>query len=285
MTPPVTAPTVALADDVLMPRLGLGTWPMTGACAETAVRQALTHGYRSIDTAAAYGNEDAVGRGIAASGVDRRSVFVTTKLANTEHGFAPTLRAFDRSLDSLGLEYLDLYLIHWPMPWLDRYVDSWNALIRLRDESRVRAIGVSNFTPVHIERLIAETGVTPALNQIELNPRTNRLDARTYHQRKGIVTESWGPLGPRTDLLDEPTLIELAAKYGKTPGQIVLRWHMDLGLVTTPKSANSQRISANLNIFDFNLTASEVGRISALDTGAHPPVNSDAPLSGPPPTD
>lgn len=275
------APTVDLGGDVAMPRLGLGTWPMTGDAAENAVTQALSRGYRLIDTAAIYGNEDGVGCALRASGIARAELFVTTKLARKAHGHDTALRAFEQSLRALALEYVDLYLIHWPMPALGLYVDSWRALIRLQAEGRVRAIGVSNFKPAHIDRLIDETGVVPAVNQIELNPRTNRADARAHHRRKGIVTESWAPLAPGTNLLAEPIVAELATKYSKAPGQIVLRWHIELGLVATPKSADPQRIASNIDIFDFRLDDDEVQRLNALDTGAYPPVDSDT-FVGPP---
>lgn len=275
------APTIDLGGGVAMPRLGLGTWPMTGDTAEMAVTQALSRGYRLIDTAAVYGNEDGVGRALMASGIARSELFITTKLARKAHGHDTALRAFEQSLRTLTLEFVDLYLIHWPMPALGLYVDSWRALIRLQSEGRVRAIGVSNFKPAHIDRLIDETGVVPAVNQIELNPYTNRIDARDYHRRKGIVTESWAPLAPGTGLLAEPIVAELATKYRKLPGQIVLRWHMDLGLVTTPKSADPQRIQSNIDIFDFRLDDDDVQRLNALDTGAYPPVDSDV-FVGPP---
>ncbi|MFD9667819.1 aldo/keto reductase [Rhodococcus sp. NPDC059968] len=277
-----SAPTVNLSGSVSMPRLGLGTWPMKDAEAERAVESALTQGYRLVDTAAAYGNEAAVGRGVRQSGLPREEVFVTTKLHNCDHGYDNALRAFDRSSDELGLDYLDLYLIHWPMPFLDRYVETWRALAKLQEDGRIRAIGVSNFKPAHLDRLIAETGIVPAVNQIELNPRTNRPEERAYHREQGIVTESWSPLGPGTDLLEIPAITDLARKYGKQPGQVVLRWHMDLGLVATPKSANPGRIAANIDVFDFALTADEVDSITALDTGSVPPVDSDKPLSPPP---
>ncbi|MFC9836350.1 aldo/keto reductase [Rhodococcus sp. NPDC127530] len=277
-----SAPTVNLSGSVSMPRLGLGTWPMKDAEAERAVESALTQGYRLVDTAAAYGNEAAVGRGVRQSGLPREEVFVTTKLHNCDHGYDNALRAFDRSSDELGLDYLDLYLIHWPMPFLDRYVETWRALAKLQEDGRIRAIGVSNFKPAHLDRLIAETGIVPAVNQIELNPRTNRPEERAYHREQGIVTESWSPLGPGTDLLEIPAITDLAREYGKQPGQVVLRWHMDLGLVATPKSANPGRIAANIDVFDFALTADEVDSITALDTGSVPPVDSDKPLSPPP---
>jgi 2,5-diketo-D-gluconate reductase A len=274
-------PTVALAGDVAMPSVGLGTWPLAGVAAEEAVAQALSRGYRSIDTAAVYRNERSVGRAIAASGLERSEVFVTTKLARTAHGYDTAMRAVDESLRELALDHVDLYLIHWPMPALGLYVDSWRALIDVQAEGRVRAIGVSNFKPAHIERLVDETGVVPAVNQIELNPRTNRADARAYHRRRGIVTQSWAPLGSGTDLLSEPVITQLATKYRKRPGQIVLRWHMELGLVATPRSGNPVRIAENIDVFDFRLTDDETRRVSALDTGSHPPVDSDT-FTGPP---
>ncbi|MBZ9641405.1 aldo/keto reductase [Streptomyces sp. PSKA30] len=274
------APTLTLNNRVVMPRLGLGTWPLEDRDAEHAVVTALHHGYRLIDTASSYGNEHAVGRGIRASGLRRKDVFVTTKLHGEDHGYDSALRAFETSLTELNLDYLDLYLIHWPVPSKGLFVDTWRALQKLMAEGLVRAIGVSNFKPAHIERLIDETGITPAVNQVQLHPQTTQRELRAYHRTKGIVTESWSPLGQGSDLLDAPEIHEIAAKRRKSPGQIVLRWHMELGLIAIPKSGNSSRIAANIDIFDFTLTAGEVDALSALDTGAKPPVDSDVTQPG-----
>lgn len=261
------SPVVTLNNGVTMPRLGLGTWPLEGDGAQHAVTSALTSGYRLIDTAAAYGNEDAVGRGVRASGLAREDVFVTTKLQGFEHGRDRALRALDASLSVLGLDYVDLFLIHWPVPAQDLYVETWQALTQAAADGRVRAIGVSNFKPTHLDRLINETGIVPAVNQIQLSPLTSQAELRAYHQHHNIVTQSWSPLGKGTRLLTAPTLSRLADKYGKDPGQIVLRWHMELGLAATPKSGNTDRITSNIDIFDFALTPEEVDEITVLDTG------------------
>lgn len=277
-----SAPTLTLNNGIEMPRLGLGTWPMKGRQASDAVTAALASGYRLIDTAAAYGNEQAVGTGMRDCGIARSELFVTTKLANAHHGYESALRAYDASASALGLDYIDLYLIHWPMPGLGLYVETWRALEHLLDTGAVRAIGVSNFKPAHLDTLIDATEIVPAVNQIELNPRTNRRESRDHHSRTGIITESWSPLGPGSDLFSEPVIRRLSTKYEKSPGQIVLRWHIELGLVATPKSATPQRIAENIEIFDFEMTDSDVHAISALDTGAVQAVDSDQPLSPPP---
>ncbi|MFJ2202696.1 aldo/keto reductase [Streptomyces violaceusniger] len=274
------APTLTLNNGVVIPRLGLGTWPLDGRDAEHAVVTALNHGYRLIDTASSYGNERAVGRGIRASGLRRKDVFVTTKLHGEDHGYDSALRAFETSLTELNFDYVDLYLIHWPVPSKGLFVDTWRALQKLMADGQVRAIGVSNFKPAHIERLIDETGVTPAVNQIQLHPQTTQRELRAYHRTRGIVTESWSPLGQGSDLLDAPEIHEIAARRRRSPGQIVLRWHMELGLIAIPKSGNPSRIAANIDIFDFTLTAGEVDTLSALDTGAKPPVDSDVTQPG-----
>ncbi|GHB60226.1 oxidoreductase [Streptomyces umbrinus] len=271
-----SAPTVLLNNGVAMPRLGLGTWPLKGADAQRTVAFALNNGYRLIDTATAYGNESAVGRGIRAADVAREDIFVTTKLRSSDHGHERTLRAVDASVAALGLEYIDLFLIHWPVPSQNLYVETWQALRKVLADGHVRAIGVSNFKPAHLERVIGETGTVPAVNQIQLSPLTSQAEPRAYHRNHHILTESWSPLGKGTDLLGHPTVTGLASKYGKSPGQIVLRWHMDLGLAAIPKSNNPQRIISNIDIFDFVLTPEEVESLCALDTGAAQPVDSDA---------
>ncbi len=271
----MAAPTVPLNDGLAIPQIGFGTWPLTDDEAETVVATVIEAGYRHIDTAARYGNERGVGRGIRASGVAREELFVTTKLDGPFQGENRAVAGLDDCLRRLDLEYIDLLLIHWPLPERGQYVSTWQTFERLCESGKARSIGVSNFKPAHLERLIAETGVTPVVNQIQLNPRTTRPDHRTYHEAHGIVTVSWGPLAPRTDLLEHPTLLALAAKYGKTPGQVVLRWHVELSLVAIPKSANPARIAQNLDVFNFALAPEEVAAITAIDTGADPGVDSD----------
>jgi 2,5-diketo-D-gluconate reductase A len=272
-----TAPTVMLRSGVAMPRIGLGTWPMDDAEAETVIATALGLGYRLIDTAENYGNERGVGRGIKASGVPREDVFVTTKFNKRWHGVDLAREAFERSAERLGLEYLDLLLIHWPNPGQDRYVAAWEGLLRLLEEGLVRAIGTSNFKPAHLERIITGTGVAPDVNQIQLSPLLTRDGARGYHAGKGIVTESWSPLGGAgTDALREPLIVELAERYGRTPAQVVLRWHVELGLVAIPKSSNLERLRQNLDVFDFPLAEADVAAISALDQGEDAAADSDA---------
>ncbi|MBC6463390.1 aldo/keto reductase [Actinomadura sp. HBU206391] len=243
--------------------------------AEVAVAQAVEAGYRLVDTAYAYGNEDGVGRGLRASGVPREELFVTTKLNGEWHGYQAAQEAFQASAGRLGLDYVDLYLIHWPLPSRDRFVDAWKGLVKLLEDGRVRAIGLSNFKPAHIDRVLAETGVVPDVNQIELNPTVTRNATRAYNTEHGIVTQSWSPIGRGGALLAEPVITDLGERYGKTPAQIVLRWHMELGLITVPKSADPDRMRANLDIFDFALTADEVGAISGLDQGEAAATDSD----------
>ncbi|MCX4704794.1 aldo/keto reductase [Streptomyces sp. NBC_01373] len=248
-----------------MPQLGFGVWQVPDDEAEQAVTTALEAGYRSIDTAAIYGNEEGTGEAIAASGVPREDVFVTTKLWNSDQGYDSTLRAFDTSLATLGLDYLDLYLMHWPLPSADKYVDTYRAFEKLLADGRVRAIGVSNFLPEHLERLIAETSVIPAVNQIELHPHLQQHALREYHAEQGIATEAWSPLGQGKGLLEVPAIVAIAQKHGRTPAQIVLRWHLQLGNVVIPKSVTPSRIKENLEVFDFSLDTEDLAAISALN--------------------
>jgi len=272
-----TAPTIPLLHGTTIPQLGFGTSPMDDATAERAVATAIEAGYRLVDTAENYANERGVGRGLRASGVPREELFVTTKFNKRWHGVELAAEAFQRSADRLGLDYIDLLLIHWPNPRQDRYVQAWQGLANLLEQGRVRAIGVSNFKPSHLERIIAETGVVPDVNQIQLSPSVTRADARAYHAERGIVTESWSPLGGGgADELRHPVVIELAERYGRTPAQIVLRWHIELGLVAIPKSATPERIRQNIEIFDFSLTPADVAAISALDQGEAAAVDSDS---------
>ena len=258
-----------------MPRLGLGTGPLRGDDAAKIVTGALDAGYRLLDTAFAYRNEELVGRGLKASVVPREDVFVTTKFNGQSHSVAGAQQAFADSARLLGVDYIDLLMIHWPLPAQDQYVDAWRGLIKLLEKGDVRAIGMSNFKPAHIDRLLTETGVTPDVNQIQLNPSLARVEIRAYNAEHGIITESWSPLGSGSDLLAEPVITKLAERYEKTPGQIVLRWHMELGLVAIPKSSSPERLRANLDVFDFALSAEDVDAISGLDRGESAATDSD----------
>jgi diketogulonate reductase-like aldo/keto reductase len=230
------------------------------------VTRALLAGYRHIDTAAAYGNEGAVGQGIHAAGLERSQVYVTTKCFNDHHGFEQAKRALRESLDRLEMEHVDLYLIHWPVPSQDKYVETWKAFIELQQEGLTRSIGVSNFQQPHLERIIAETGVTPAVNQIELHPRLQQVGLRREHADRGIVTEAWSPLAQGLVLKDAP-ITEIAQAHDKTPAQVVIRWHLQLGNVVFPKSVTPERIEENFDVFDFTLTTAEMEAIDALDAG------------------
>jgi len=255
---------ITLNDGKLMPQVGLGVWQTPADEAERAVGTALAAGYRHIDTAAVYENEREVGAGIAASGVPRGEIFLTTKLWNDDQGFDSALRAFDQSLARLGTDYVDLYLIHWPAPSKNLYAESWKALLRLKEEGRARSIGVSNFGPAQIRRLIDETGVTPVLNQIELHPRFQQKENRAFHASLGIATESWSPLGQGT-LLNDPVIGGIAARHGKTPAQVIIRWHIENGLIVIPKSVTPSRIISNFDVFGFTLAEDDMAAIGALD--------------------
>lgn len=267
-------PPITLNNGVEMPQLGFGVWQVPDAEAETAVAAALEAGYRSIDTAAIYGNEEGTGKAIARSDVPREDIFVTTKVWNSDHGYDSTLKAFDASLAKLGLDYVDLYLIHWPTPARDRYVDTYKAFEKLLSDGRARAIGVSNFLPEHLERLIGETSVVPAVNQIELHPHLQQAAAREYHAEQGIVTEAYSPLGSGKGILEIPAIVAIAQKHGRTPAQVVLRWHLQLGNVVIPKSVTPSRIEENIDVFGFTLDAEDLAAISALNEdrrlGSHP---------------
>ena len=258
------APSLPLNDGRSMPQLGLGVWQTPPEATAQAVRAALAVGYRLIDTAAAYRNEAGVGEGVRASGVPRDQVFVATKLWNSDQGYDETLRAFDRSLERLGMDYVDLYLIHWPHPALGRYIDSWRALVRLKEEGRTLSVGVCNFMIEHLRRIMAETGVAPAVNQIELHPCFQQTDLRAFHAGQGIVTQSWSPLG-QGRLLKHPEIARIAARHGKTPAQAIVRWHVESGLAVIPKSVNPERIAENFEVFDFRLGEEDMGAIARLD--------------------
>lgn len=261
------APTITMNDGRAIPGIGLGTWPMDDREAETAVATALDLGYRLVDTAARYGNEVGVGRAIAASDVRREDVVVTTKLPGAQHGYEEALTGFEESRARLGLEYVDLFLIHWPLPSLDRYVDTWRAFVHLREQGLVRSIGVSNFTAAHVDRIVAETGVWPAVNQIELHPDFAQPEAHAWDAEHAIVTEAWSPLGAGGAVLADPAVTRIAAAHGRTPGQVVLRWHVEHGVVPIPKSADPERLAQNLGVFDFALTAADLEALAAIDRG------------------
>jgi diketogulonate reductase-like aldo/keto reductase len=262
-----TVPVLDLNDGNKAPQLGFGVFQIPDAETADAVAAALKAGYRSIDTAAIYKNEAGVRQGVERSGVARGDIFLTTKLWNTAQGFDSTLKAFDESVTKLGTDYVDMYLIHWPTPKNDRYVDTWKAFIRLRDEGRIRSIGVSNFQPGHLDRLVQETGVVPVVNQIELHPDFAQRDVVAANAKHKVITEAWSPLGQGGDLLKNETLVAIGKKYGKSSAQVVLRWHVQLGHMVIPKSATPERIAANIDVFDFALTDEDMKAIAGLDAG------------------
>ena len=263
-----TVPALKLLNGVTMPQLGLGTWPMDDAEAAVSVAQAIGLGYRLIDTAENYRNETGVGEGIRNSGVARDEIFLTTKFNREWHSLAGVRQAAEGSLKRLGLDYIDLLLIHWPNPDQGRYVEAFEGMTKLLDAGLVRAIGVSNFKPAHLQALF-ERGFVPHVNQIQLDPYLRRDDLVAIHTEKGIVTESWSPLGRGGDIMKDPAIQGIAAQHGKSTGQVILRWHTQNGFATTPKSSDSVRQKANLDIFDFTLSESEMNRIDALQ---HPAV-------------
>jgi diketogulonate reductase-like aldo/keto reductase len=258
-------PTRRLSDGHAIPVLGFGTHPMTDAQAEVAVASALELGYRLIDTASLYGNEVGVGRAIARSGVERAEIFVTTKLRGGDQGLTETKTGLRGSLDRLNLDYVDLYLIHWPMPPVDKYVDAWRAMIELRDEGLTRSIGVSNFNEAHLDRLLAETGVLPVINQIELHPAWAQAHLRDVDARYDIVTESWSPIGRGIALEVYRPVAEAARHHGVTPAQVVLRWHLQLGNLPIPKAASTEHQRENLDVFNFELSPAEMAAFDSIE--------------------
>jgi 2,5-diketo-D-gluconate reductase A len=260
-----STPPLELNDGHRIPQLGFGVFQVSPEETRQAVTLALRTGYRLIDTAAAYGNEAEVGEAIAASGLPRSDLFVTTKLWNDDQGHANALSAFEHSIERLGDDYVDLYLIHWPAPSRGLYVETWKALCELKADGRARSIGVSNFTIQNLEEIISATDVVPAVNQVELHPRLIQTDLRAFHREHGIVTEAWSPLGRGGNLLEEPVLEEIAARHERTTAQVVLRWHVQLGNVVIPKSVTPSRIEENFQIFDFTLSDDELRAIDGLD--------------------
>lgn len=263
----MTAPEYSLRDGNRIPAIGLGTYGLNEQAGVDAIVSGIADGYRLIDTAYNYGNEDVVGEAIKRCGVERSDLVITTKLPGRHHGFDETLASLDESRHRLGLDWVDLYLIHWPNPRIDKYVDSWRAMIRLREQGLVRSIGVSNFTPEMLDRLERETNVVPVVNQVELHPYFPQQELRAYHDEHEIRTESWSPLAKRTELLQEPVITAIASEHGVSPAQVVLRWHIELGSVPIPKSAHAERRRENFDVFSFELMGAEVEAISALSRG------------------
>ncbi|MFJ9031915.1 aldo/keto reductase [Streptomyces sp. NPDC102274] len=261
-----SVPNVVLNNGVRIPQLGFGVFQVGDEETTGAVLTALDAGYRSIDTATLYRNERGVGRAVASSGLPREDLFITTKLWNDDQGYDSTLAAFDASLARLDLDRVDLYLIHWPAPARDRYIDTWRAMEKLLSDGRTRAIGVSNFQPAHLQRLLDETGIVPAVNQIELHPGLQQEELRDFHAQHGIATEAWSPLAQGA-LLQEEALTEIAGRHEKTPAQVILRWHLQLGNIVIPKSVTPARIHENIDIFDFELSAGDMAALATLDRG------------------
>jgi 2,5-diketo-D-gluconate reductase A len=262
------SPSLTFNDGRTIPQLGYGVWQVEDGVAEKVVRQAFEAGFRHIDTARIYGNEAGVGRAIASSGLTTEEIFITTKLWNADQGYEPTLAAFEESLDRLGLESLDLYLIHWMQPKQEKYVDTWKALIELQKRGRVRSIGVSNFTAEGLQRLIDETGVVPAIHQIELHPYFSQRELREFGASRGILTQAWSPLGQGGELLDDDTVSAIAAKHQVTPAQVVIAWHLAIGNVVIPKSVTESRIQENYAALDIALDRDDIEAINSLDRTA-----------------
>ena len=274
--PSIDVPQITLNDGRTIPQLGLGVYKVADDEAERVVETALAEGYRHLDTAEFYANERGVGRALRASGVPRDEVFLTTKVWNTAHGYDETLRSFDESLTKLGTDHVDLYLIHWPAPRQDKYVETYRALETIRAEGRALSIGVSNFQIAHLERLMAETDVVPAINQVEAHPWLQQRELRDFDATHGIVTEAWSPLA-RGRILDNAALVRIGAKHGVTPDQVTIRWHLQQGLVVIPKSVTPSRIRANLDVFGFELDAGDLAAVAGIETGertgSHPDHN------------
>lgn len=266
----------ALAHGHAIPRLGLGTWPMVDGECESAVSTAIRLGYRLIDTAFQYRNEDAVGRGIRASGVPREELFISSKFNKESHSVDGVQRAYDESIRRLGLDYLDMFMCHWPVPSLNRYEDAWKGLVKLFEEGRVKAIGVSNFKPGHLSRIIEATGVVPDVNQIQLSPDIARREPRAVHEALGIVTQAWSPIGRSSGLRENPIVVGIADRLGRTAAQILLRWHVQQEIVPIPQAANPQWLRENLSVFDFELSSDDMLQLADLDRGESAARDSDS---------
>ena len=263
----MSVPSLVMNNGLQIPQLGFGVFLVPPEETQQAVTEALKTGYRLIDTAQGYRNEEGVGAAIAESDVPLDELFITTKLTNSEHGYDNALAAFDGSMKKLGIDVLDLFLIHWPLPMFDQYVETWRAFEKLLSDGRVRSIGVSNFEIPHLQRLMAETDVTPAINQVELHPQFPQEELREFHAEHGILIESWGPLGQGKGLLEDPSIVEVARRKDRTPAQVVLRWHIQLGCVVIPKSVRPERMKENFDIFDFELDDADMAEISKVRTG------------------
>jgi 2,5-diketo-D-gluconate reductase A len=280
MAAPADQPRIELVHGHRIPRVGVGTWPHRDQECEDMVAEAIRLGYRLIDTAFKYGNEEAVGRGIARSAVPRSELFVTSKFNKESHSVDGVKRAYEASLQKLGLEYLDLFLIHWPVPALDQYIEAWKGLVALLEEGAVKAIGVSNFKPAHLDRILDATNVVPDVNQIQLSVDLARLGPRAVHSAHGILTQSWSPLGRGGALLADPYVVGLGKRYGKSPAQILLRWHIDHGIVPVPRADDSTQLAQNVDLFDFKLAPDELERLDAFDLGEAAARDSDDPANG-----
>jgi len=267
MTSPSTVPTRILNDGLVLPQIGLGTYKLVGDEGVASIVTGIHAGYRLLDTATRYENEVEVGRAIAESGVPREDLIITTKLPGSGHGFDECMNEFEASRSRLGLDVIDLYLIHWPNPSVNRYMDAWQAMIELKDDGLIRSIGVCNFTKEHLTRLIDETGITPSVNQVELHPYFPQGELRAFHEEHGIVTECWSPLGRGTELLREGAVVAAAAAHAVSPAQAVLRWHTQMGLVAIPKSGDPKRQQENLDVLEFTLNDSEMASLTGLERG------------------
>jgi 2,5-diketo-D-gluconate reductase A len=271
----MNVPTLRLNNGASIPQIGLGTASLDDEAVAPVVVTAIEAGYRHIDTAFRYGNQRGVGKGIRDSGIAREELFVTTKLDGEFQGDDRAIAGLDECLRQLGLDYVDLLLIHWPLPQRDEYISTWKTFEKLAAAGKTRSIGVSNFKPAHLDRLLAEATIRPVANQIQLSPRITRPDHVEYDRAHEIVTVAWSPLGQGKDLLDEPILATIGARYGKAPAQVVLRWMVELGIVAIPRSSNPARLAQNLDVFDFALSTDEIAAITALDTGAEKRADSD----------
>jgi 2,5-diketo-D-gluconate reductase A len=267
-------PAIKLHDGYAIPQLGLGVWQVDPEITARVVTDAIAVGYRSIDTAEGYQNEEGVGEAIKRSDVPRSELFITSKLRNGGHARDLALKSFDASMKALGLEQIDLFLIHWPVPSQDKYVEAWKTLVELKTQGRIRSIGVSNFNQDHLERIIGETGETPVVNQIELHPRFQQRDKRDFHREHKIFIESWSPLGSG-QMLDDATIGEIAKKHGKSIAQVIIRWHLQEGLIVIPKSIRKERMAENFTVFDFELDAGDLDKIKGLDRAAKGRVGAD----------